>query len=206
MVELPAHGEDLSDPARATLDGYRDVVLATMDELDRPAVLVAHSMGGMVISAVAEARPDDVEALVYVAGYLPLSGQSLLDLAFMDPGSIVGEHLVDNGDGTTSIDNDAIGDVLCSDCSPRDVMLLQAQHRPEPAAPLATPIVLRPEAFGRVPRVYVHTSQDQAVSPILQDQMVAASPVAAEVTLNTAHSPMLTDPEGLVDAILSVLP
>ncbi|MCA9709612.1 MAG: alpha/beta hydrolase [Myxococcales bacterium] len=205
VVELPAHGDDPTAPARASLEGYRDAVLAAMDDAGEPVVLVGHSMGGMVISAAAQARPGDVDALVYVAAYLPQDGQSLLDLAFMDPDSLVGQSLVDNGDGTTSIQSEAIGEVFCADCSPRDVMLLQQAHRPEPGAPLATPIALDDGAFGQVPRHYVRTAQDQAVSPALQEQMILASPVDAEVTLDTSHCPMLVDPSGLAEAIVGVL-
>jgi pimeloyl-ACP methyl ester carboxylesterase len=206
VVELPAHGDDLAEPAGTTLDGYRDTVLAAMADAGEPVVLVAHSMGGMVISAAGQAEPQNVEALVYVAGYLPVDGQSLLDLAFMDAGSILGAHLIDHGDGTASIDNDFIGDVFCADCTDEDVTLLQDRHRPEGFAPLATPITLTDDAFGSLPRFYVHTAQDVAVSPLLQDQMVAASPVDGEVTLDTAHSPMLTNPEGLAEEIMAFVP
>ncbi len=206
VVELPAHGDDPTDPAATTLDGYRDAVLAAMDDAGEPVVLVAHSMGGMVISAVGEADPPNVAALVYVAGYLPVDGQSLLDLAFMDAGSILGEHLVDHGNGTASIETDFIGEVFCADCTEDDVALLEDRHRPEGFAPLATPIALTDEAFGSLPRFYVHTVQDVAVSPLLQDQMVSASPVDGEATLDTAHSPMLSDPEALTEQILAFVP
>ena len=205
VVELPAHGDDQADPATTTLDGYRDAVLAAMEDSGEPVVLVAHSMGGMVISAAGQAEPEGVEALVYVAGYLPQDGQSLLDLAFMDPGSILGEHLIDHGDGTASIEADAIGEVFCADCTEDDVMLLQNNHRPEAFAPLATPITLTDDAFGTLPRFYVHTAQDVAVSPLLQDQMVAASPVDGEASLDAAHSPMLSAPEALADEILALV-
>jgi len=206
VVELPAHGDDSAEPAATTLDGYRDAVLATMADAGEPVVLVAHSMGGMVISAAGQADPQNVEALVYVAGYLPLDGQSLLDLAFMDAGSILGEHLIDHGDGTASIETDFIGEVFCADCTDEDVTLLQDRHRPEGFAPLATPITLTDDAFGSLPRFYVHTAQDVAVSPLLQDQMVSASPVDGEATIDTAHSPMLSDPEALAAEILTFVP
>ena len=44
----------------------------------RDIVLVGHSFGGMTISAVAEAAPTRIRTLVYVAAYLPKSGDSLL--------------------------------------------------------------------------------------------------------------------------------
>jgi pimeloyl-ACP methyl ester carboxylesterase len=206
VVELPAHGDDPTDPAATTLDGYRDAVLAVMADAGEPVVLVAHSMGGMVISAAGQADPQNVEALVYVAGYLPLDGQSLLDLAFMDAGSILGEHLVDHGDGTASIATDFIGEVFCADCTDEDVAILQDHHRPEAFGPLATPIALTDDAFGSLPRFYVHTAQDVAVSPLLQDQMVSASPVDGEATLEATHLPMLSDPDGLAEQILAFVP
>lgn len=206
VVELPAHGDDATDPHTVTLDGYRDAVLAAVLDAGEPVVLVGHSMGGMVISAAAEAEPDGIEALVYVAGYLPADGQSLLDLSFTDAGSILGEHLVDHGDGTASIEAEAIGEVFCADCTGADVALLQDHHRPEAFAPLATPVALTDAAFGSVPRYYVHTAQDVAVSPVLQAQMVTASPVAAEATVDTAHAPMLSDPASLAAAIVELVP
>ena len=187
------------------LEGLDHTEQPVDERVMEPVVLVGHSMGGMVISAAAQARPDDVEALVYVAAYLPQDGQSLLDLAFMDPGSLVGEHLIDNGDGTTSIEEEFIGEVFCGECSARDVMLLQDEHRPEPGAPLATPIALDDEAFGSVPRLYVRTSEDQVVSPLLQDQMLLATPADGEATIDTSHSPMLSDPSGLATAIVELL-
>jgi hypothetical protein len=52
--------------------------------------------------------------------------------------------------------------------------------------------------FGKVDKVYIHTAQDQVVSPYLQQKMVAATPVRLQMTLNTGHTPFLTDVPGLV--------
>ena len=46
-------------------------------------------------------------------------------------------------------------------------------------------------------KVYVHTAKDQVVSPSLQAIMVAATPVRREFTVDTGHTPFLTDPHGL---------
>jgi hypothetical protein len=55
--------------------------------------------------------------------------------------------------------------------------------------------------FGQVDKVYIHTAMDQVISPSFQARMVAATPVRAEYTLQTGHTPFLTDPDGLARAI-----
>lgn len=60
-----------------SLDLYRDTVLKALAGTTRPAVLAGRSFGGITISAVAEAAPEKVETLVYVAAYLPRDGESL---------------------------------------------------------------------------------------------------------------------------------
>ncbi len=55
--------------------------------------------------------------------------------------------------------------------------------------------------FGRVDKVYVHTAIDQVISPSFQAKMVANTPVRSEYTLPTGHTPFLTDPDGLANAI-----
>ena len=71
----------------------------------------------------------------------------------------------------------------------------------EPLAPLATPVHLSAQRFGKVDKVYVHTAKDQVVSPYLQAAMVAHTPVRMQTTLNTGHTPFITDVPGLVSAI-----
>lgn len=205
VVELPAHGDDDTPVAEATLAAYRDDVLAVLDGIDGPAAVVGHSMGGMVISEVAEARPEAIATLVYVAAFLPQDGQSLLDIGSTDAGSILTMHLVDHGDGTASIDPEFIGEVFCGDCSDDDVAKILELTRPEPLAPTVTPAALTDAAFGSVHKSYVHTELDMTVSLAAQEAMVDATPVAEVRSLSTAHSPFLSQPEALASTIVELV-
>src|ERR1700755_2994757 len=76
-VDLPGRPRNPLPIDQVTLQAHTDQVLARMgSESDPPVILVGHSFGGIVISAVAEAVPQRVKTLVYIAGYLPKSGQS----------------------------------------------------------------------------------------------------------------------------------
>lgn len=205
VVELPAHGDDGTAAADATLASYRDEVIAALDGLEGPAAVVGHSMGGMVISEVAEARPESITTLVYLAAFLPETGKSLFDIASTDAESITAMHLVDNGDGTASLDPAAIGDVFCGDCTEDDVQTIVDRTRPEPFMPLVTPAMLTDGAFGSVRKTYVHTELDAAVSLSAQEAMVAATPVAEVRSLASAHSPFLSQPEALADTIVELV-
>ncbi len=57
-------------------------------------------MGGVVISEAAEKVPAKIEKLVYLAAFVPLSGQSMLDLALTDTDAVTGNHL-HSADGIT---------------------------------------------------------------------------------------------------------
>ena len=77
-----------------------------------------------------------------------------------------------------------------------------SSHKAEAVPPLGTPVALSAARFGSVPRVYVHTLKDNAVSHALQQSMLAAAGGAERVvSLDTSHLPMLTMPKALADVI-----
>jgi pimeloyl-ACP methyl ester carboxylesterase len=198
-VELPGHGDDLTPADAVTLDTYVDAVQRAIPA-DGPVVLVGHSMGGIVISALAERVPDRVARLVYVAGYLPRSGDSVYALSQTDTESEVGRYWRQADPASyspASIDAAGRAAVFCAECDSETAAQLVARHRPEPVPPLATPVTLTDAAFGRVPRVYFGTRADRAVGPALQQRMVDAAPGTELVWLDGGHSPMLAQPQEL---------
>jgi len=201
-VNLP--GRPGANPETApSLDAYRDAVLAAIEAEDAPVVLVGHSFGGMTISSVAEAAPERIRALVYLAAYLPKSGQALTDLSSHDAGSQAGAAFrIDAEHGVASIAREARSSLFCNDCAADVAAALPDQMVDEPLAPLATPVILTAARFGTVRKVYIHTLRDQVVSPGLQAEMVAATPVAEELTLDTGHAPFLSNPQALAEAIV----
>lgn len=202
-VDLPGRpGASPGAPDQVSLNLYRDTVLDAIAKVQQPVVLVGHSFGGITISDVAEAAPQKIKTLVYVAAYLPKDGDSLVSLATADHDSKAGPHLqILKDKGIASIDYSARADLFANDGSVGLRSAIPNLILDEPLGPLVTPVHLTAQRFGSVDKVYVHTAKDQVVSPALQAAMVTATPVRYEATLNTGHTPFLTDVPGLTAAI-----
>lgn len=201
-VDLPGRP---SAPMAAKLvsnDVYRDTVLKAISGEAQPVVLVGHSFGGIAVSAVAEAAPAKVRTAVYLAAYLPQDGESMLSLAKQDRDSKAGPALqIDEAKGIISVDYSARADLFANGAPEGLRKVLPDLIIDEPLAPIVTPVKLTAQRFGKVDKVYIHTAQDQVVSPYLQQKMVAATPVRLQFSLDTGHIPFLTDVSGLVSAI-----
>ena len=86
-IDLPGSGEDQTPVEGVTLDACAARVCDTLAAEAQPAILVGHSMGGVVITQAAARCPERISLLVFVAAFMPRDGQSLLDLAGLPEGA-----------------------------------------------------------------------------------------------------------------------
>jgi hypothetical protein len=136
------------------------------------------------------------------AAYLPQDGDSLVSMAQKDADAKIGPHLqIQKEKGIASIEYSSRADLFANGGPEALRKAIPDLILDEPLAPLATPVKVTSANFGKVDKVYIHTAFDQVISPAFQAQMVANTPVRAQYTLQTRHTPFLTDPNGLADAI-----
>jgi pimeloyl-ACP methyl ester carboxylesterase len=203
--DLPAHGEDSSPLSSASLQSYTDLAAQALDQQPEQVILVAHSMGGVVASQVAEQHPERIQTLVYLSAYLLRNSESLYQIAGSDREARIGPYFVINeSQGSLGIREDGLQEVFFADCPGEDVARAKALYRDEPLAPLATPITVSRERFGRVPRVYIQTLQDRVVSPAAQKQMYTATPCQRVFSLETGHASFFAAPDKLAAHLLSL--
>ena len=119
---------------------------AIIDQLDGPVVLVGHSFSGCAITVAGAS--DKVAGLVYVAGFVPDEGESIVDLQSRFPSLAMGNFLqprpLPDGSVELSVDPDRFQNIFCADV-PDDVAAFMAHaQRPlvvtvfeEPAAAAA---------------------------------------------------------------------
>src|SRR5579871_4034528 len=117
VVDLPGRPSHPAGPEGISAEKYRDTIVEAIGERNQ-VVLVGHSFGGIQISNVAEAIPDRIHALVYVAAYLPKDGESLQGLSAADTNSHVGASFVVSPDyKSASIKESERVNLFCADCS-----------------------------------------------------------------------------------------
>ncbi len=203
-VNLPGHGSDGTSFASISLQSYVDAVKNAIGDR-KNVILVGHSMAGLVISQVAEEIPGQIKELVYLAAYLPQNGESLLSLAKQDPDSHVGKYLqIDQANGSANIAKDGVIDVFAADAPAQVGEYIANNIKPEPLAPLATPVTLTDGKFGRVKKAYIHTADDHAVSLTLQKTMVKNNGnVSKEYSLPSSHTPFISMPDKLAAILLT---
>ncbi len=93
---LRARGFDviaLANPLRG-LTSDAAYIRSALETIDGPIVLVAHSYGGAVITGAATGLPN-IEALVYVAAFVPDEGEPVGALNELNPGSLITEQALD---------------------------------------------------------------------------------------------------------------
>src|SRR5204862_8025618 len=81
--------------------------------------------------------------------------------------------------------------------APATAERLRNTIRPEPVAPLTTPLVTTAERWGSVPKTYVTTTADHAVGPALQTQMYERAGIDGIVIFDGAHPVALVHHERL---------
>ncbi|MDR0359666.1 MAG: alpha/beta hydrolase [bacterium] len=142
--DLPGHGEDRTPLARLTATSSVERVAGAVRAEDSPVVLVGHSSGGMVISAVGDVVSERIAALVYVSAFLLPAGTSPPAAMRDDRESLLLSSLVvDQDAGTTSLPREDARRVFYADCDDEvsDWALdrLQAEPRVVGTAPAAQP-------------------------------------------------------------------
>ena len=194
-VRLPSCGEAGVRPTGAG-PGLADDVAAVRAALDggsEPAIAVAHSYGGMVVSEAAAGHPG-VAALAYISSFLPEPGQSLADLGTSRNPVPTRQH----ADGAVSvIDEDLVPRFLHDVADPELVSGARARLTPQSAAVFGTPV--HAAAWRDLPACYLVCADDRSTAPALQREHAARA--SRVIELPAGHHPFLSRPDLVAAAI-----
>ena len=206
-VDLPGHGRRAHERGRASVDGYaRAVADAMMQAGIARAIVVGHSMGGVVIPKVVELVPARVAHLVFVAAVVLRDGESLLGTQIAAPTRPLLEGLARSGGGVVQYPAAVAWARWLNDLPAGDSRVVDALTRmtPQPLRPWLERVDMQRFYAMSVPRTYIRCLRDNAVTPARAAQYAARLGVAP-VDIDCAHEPMLSALDALV-AILEKIP
>jgi pimeloyl-ACP methyl ester carboxylesterase len=195
-VDLP--GEDLD----AGLDVYADTIAASLAGVDDEVVVVAHSLNGLVAPLVAARRP--VRALVYLAAFVPVEGESMNDQFRRSPEPILlfEERPVPDEQGRSHWPDEAVATrSLYPDLAPEDAAWAFARLRPQAQT---TQRERHPAGLPSVPAVSIVCSEDTGVNPRWMRRVARERLGVEPVELATGHFPMISAPDALAEALDAV--
>lgn len=198
-VELPAHGKDTRSLQDQSLQTYVDEIVKVLDEQEKPVILVGHSMGGVLISLAAEARPEKVKKLVYAAAFLLKDGQSGHG---MDTGVKPRDLYAFSPDGRTAVCSEKmLKERYAFRCSKEDQERICANLCDELIEPLVTPVHITKENWGSIPRYFIAGTYDPAIDPETVQKMLEALPCEKVYEVASDHDLFDSAPEEFLYAL-----
>lgn len=166
-------------------------------------VLVGHSMGGMVISQVAENLPSKINHLVYVAAFLPQNDQSLADLerATRFP-SVSVKIRIEEEKGSIHLNSQDCHELFYQKCKAQDIKYALNLIQPQPIKPFLAKAELG-KNFQIISKTYIQCLQDKAIN--IEDQRAMSLNCQHIKTLDTDHSPFFSRYQELGNILLQAL-
>ena len=198
---LTLPGLESADAPRAGI-GLRthiDAVVAKIDALDNPVVLVGHSGGGAIIHGAVDARPGQVVRAIYV------------DSGPLADGGVINDELPDDGDEVPLPPWELFEDEDLTDLDEELRAMFRARAIPQPKGVAQDRQQLNDERRYDVPATVIAC---EFPSSMLIEMIAGGHPYVAElgrvrdveyVDLPTGHWPQFTKPAELGAAILAAV-
>ncbi|MEE2523766.1 alpha/beta hydrolase [Pseudarthrobacter sp. J75] len=198
-LTLPGLESVSADRSGIGLRDHVDAVVRVVDSLEGRPVLVGHSGGGAIISAVADARPERIARCIYV------------DSGPVGEGGVINDELPADGDDIPLPPWEMFEEQDLTDLTDELRARFRARAIPQPRR-----VAQDPQQVGDPRRYDVPTTiiACEFPSSMLKEFMAAGHPFTAElarmndveyVDLPTGHWPQFTRPSELGQAILAAV-
>jgi pimeloyl-ACP methyl ester carboxylesterase len=181
-------------------------VRSFLDSIPGPKIVVGHSYGGAVVTNAAANDPD-VKALVYIAAFVPDTGESLASLSAQQvahpiPALPVVPVPTANPDGSQGaelyLDPAKFREAFAGDVPARTAALMAATQRPLNAAAFTQ--TTQQTAWKTTPSWYLVAAQDHAIAPDLERFMAKRAGSHTE-QINSSHAAMVSHPTAVTHLI-----
>ena len=206
-VDLPGHGARVDE--ESTLANRRDAIVAAMRPGD---VLVGHSGGGFDATLAADAAPDLVGHIIYVAAALPREGRTYPEAMAMrdseegefdaDVGEMLSYLKFDDDGAMWFADFEGAWRYFYHDCDEATARWAFERLGPERFGDTTVTPVSVPRFWAAdIPRSFIVCLQDRSMPRWLADT-VARRLGVEQLTIDASHSPFLSRPRELAELLV----
>jgi pimeloyl-ACP methyl ester carboxylesterase len=210
IMRLQAAGIPAVAPANPLRGVSADAayVASAANQLGGPVLLVGHSYGGCVITVAGAAIPNAL-GLVYVNGFAPDEGETLLDLAttYHSPvGAALRPAEYPTGPDTPPghelyIDQAMFHDVFCADLPAEEAAYMAVSQRPGADIGFGEPVPAA--AWKTLPSWYSIATADQTIGiEALRFFAERAGSITEEIE-GASHVSMISQPDAVANLIIS---
>lgn len=208
-VDLPGHGALVDQ--ESTLTNRRDAIVSAMEPGD---VLVGHSGGGFDSTLAADAAPELVSHITYLAAALPREGRTYPEAMVMrdddepadgfdaDVGEMLGYLKFDDNGAMWFADFEGAWKYFYHDCDEATARWAFERLGPERFGDTTVTPVSVPRFWDAdLPRSFIRCLQDQSMPQWLADTVTRRLGVE-QLTINASHSPFLSRPRELAELLV----
>lgn len=192
------------DRSRTGLDDAARSLLDYLEQHDLSNVrLVGHSYGGMLLSVVADRATARVRRLVYANAFVPLDGESLMDLVPPHYRALFNNVAAANG-GAVSLPFEVWRDAFINDADAAFARAAYEQLNAQPYGTFTEPARLsRPTAALAVGKSYLNCREDIALPHSLpwHPRLSERLGLFRYIECDGSHELLLTDPARFAAAI-----
>ena len=199
------HLARLIPPAVLNIDLHVQDIVQLLDSADlSDVVLVGHAYAGMVITGVAELRPERIAALVYVNGVAPANGEAMIDqLAAVRGPEFVARIQQHIADGEPFMAQPTTGSEIAQRWAITDAddqAFVLPRLSPQPTLTFSQPVRTGNPAAAQIRREFILCSES-GFEPVAQR---AADNGWGVHHIDTGHDPMITAPGELAAILLNI--
>jgi len=168
-----------------------------LDFQQGPTIVVGHSYGGQIVTALGSDAPN-VVGLVYIAAFGLDQGESLGALLSQGPPTPATAHLFTDGKGFGWIPEDDFVNHFAADVERTKARVMCAVQQPIPGSSFQD--VMGVPAWKSLPTWYLVAANDEAIPPQAERQF-ARRMGATTVEVPSSHVAMVSHPDEVVDLI-----
>ena len=199
VAQLQARGYTVTAPQFPETSLADDVarLRQVLDLLSGPTLVVGHSYGGQIMTALGE-ETSNVVGLVYIAAFGLDHGETIGALLQAGPPTPALAHLKIDSRGFAWLPEDDFVGHFAADIDPRKAKVMYAVQQALSASTLED--VMGVPAWKALPTWYLVAADDQAIPPDAE-RAFAKRMGATTVEIQSPHCAMVSHPNEVVDLI-----